>query len=387
MRRWSVAVLLLAACSGRDSAPAGDAIDRVGDAAAHGLLVTRRLSPEAKLCTRGAIACEVPDATSGGMVAPNGDALVRVVGGRSSLVVLVRAGHDSAVAFGREGAGPGEYRAPVEIDLDDAGNVHVFDLFTRRLLRFAPDGKPIREGIAQLPPAPHPAMSFVQGELWMPSSENPSAKGDTLPVFIYAATDSGAARKRHPIDLRLEAFGLGEFRPLVVTLAPMPQFAFGRDGRLLYAAGATAEITLFDAAGRLATRGGFRVEGRPVTEADLEVEITRRLRGLPPGQMREQMLQAMRQSASRHPGVTQLRVMADGEVWAREAPEAGTDSVAWLVYSASLGPQARVRMGVDDRPVGVHDGRVLLARSGADEESTGYWWMRLAPERATLRGS
>jgi hypothetical protein len=379
MRQWTVAVLLLAACSGRDTTPAGEALDHVGDAAAHGVLVTRRLSPEAKLCTRGAIACEVPDATSGGMVASNGDALVRVVGGRSSQVVLVRAGHDSAVAFGRDGAGPGEYRAPVEIGLDDAGNVHVFDLFTRRLLRFAPDGTPIREGIGQLPPAPHPAMSFVNGELWMPSAENPAAKGDTLPVFIYAFTDAGAARQRHAIDLRLSVFGVGEFRPLTVTLAPVPQFAFGRDGRLVYAEGATAEITLFDATGRLAARGGFRTQGRPVTEADLEVEIARRLRGLPPGQMREQMLQAMRESANRHPGVTQLRVMADGEVWAREAPEAGTDSVSWLVYSATLAPQARVRMGVDDIPVGVHGGRVLLSRSGEDEESTGYWWMRLAP--------
>lgn len=377
MRRWSMALLLISACSGRDAAPAGDAIDRVGDAAAYAALPTQRLAPEARLCSSGAQACDLPNATAGGMVAPNGDALVRVIGGRNSQVVLVRAGDDSAVAIGREGAGPGEYRAPVEIALDDAGTVHVFDIFTRRLLQFAPDGTPLRQGIAQLPPAPQPAMALVQGELWMPSAENPAAKGDTLPVFVYAATDSGAAIQRHALDLRLEAFGLAELRPLTVTLAPMPQFAFGRDGRLVYAPGATSELTLFDATGRLEARGGFRTEGRPVTEADLEVEIARRMRGLPPGQMREQMLQAMRQSASRHPGVTQLRVMADGGIWAREAPEAGTDSVAWLVYTAELAPQARVRMGVDDRPVGTHEGRVLVARSGDDEANTGYWWMRL----------
>lgn len=377
MRRWSMALLLISACSGRDAAPAGDAIDRVGDAAAYAALPTQRLAPEARLCSSGAQACELPNATAGGMVAPNGDALVRVAGGRSSQVVLVRAGDDSAVAIGREGAGPGEYRAAVEIALDDAGTVHVFDLFTRRLLQFAPDGTPLRQGIAQLPPAPHPLMRFVGGELWMLSAENATAKGDTLPSFVYALVGDAAAARRHAVDLQLASYGTAEFRPMGVTFGATPQLAFGRDGRLVYAPGATSELTLFDATGRLEARGGFRTEGRPVTEADLEVEIARRMRGLPPGQMREQMLQAMRQSASRHPGVTQLRVMTDGGIWAREAPEAGTDSVSWLVYTATLAPQARVRMGVDDRPVGTHEGRVLVARSGDDEASTGYWWMRL----------
>src|SRR5690606_12359685 len=121
---------------------------------------------------------------------------------------------------------------------------------------------------------------------------------------------------------------------------------------------------------------GFRAEGRAVTEADVEAAIARQMRALPAEPMRDQIIQRMRESATRHPGVTQLLVMADGAVWAREAPEAGTDSVAWLVYTAELAPQARVRMGVDDRPVGEHQGRVLVARSGDDEASTGYWWMR-----------
>lgn len=376
MRPWIVGAVLLGACGGGTASSAGSAVDRVGDAAAYAALTTQLLEPETRLCRSGAQSCEVPSG-SGGIVAPNGDALVRVVGGRSSQVVLVRAGTDSAVAFGREGAGPGEYRAPVEIELDSAGQVHVFDLFTRRLLRFAPDGRPAASGVAQLPPAPQPAMRLIGDELWMLSSDNPAAKGDTLPVFVYAVGTEAAATQRHALDLRLEAYGLGEFRPMTLTLGAVPQFAFGRDGRVVYASATTAELMLFDAAGRLAARGGFRREGRPVTEADVEAAIARQMRGLPPGQMRDQILQRMRESADRHPGVTQLMVMADGAVWAREAPEAETDSVAWLVYAADLTPVARVRMAADDRPVGTHAGRVLLARSGDDEQSTGYWWARL----------
>ncbi len=378
MRVWRVGVLVVlvaqSACSGAGDAAADGVMDHVGDADDYAALATQTLQPEGPLCVRGAQACEVPP-SAGGVVTPEGDALVRVVGGRAGQVVLVRAGSDSAVAFGREGAGPGEYRAPVEIDLDSAGNVHVFDLFTRRLLRFAPDGTPAATGVAQLPPAPHPVMRFVGGEMWMLSAENPGAKGDTLPTFVYALTDAAAAQ-RHAVDLRLESYGLAEFRPMGVTFGATPQLAFGRDGRLVYTAAATAELAVYAATGRLAARGGFRREGRPVTEADVEAAVARQMRALPPGQMRDQIVERMRQSAPRHPGVTQLVVMADGGVWAREAPDADTDSVAWLVYSAELEPQARVRMGVDDRPVGVHSGRVLVARSGDEEASTGYWWMR-----------
>lgn len=378
MRVWRVGVLVVllaqSACSGSGDATADGVMDHVGDADDYAALTTQTLQPDGPLCVRGAQACEVPP-SAGGVVTPAGDALVRVVGGRAGQVVLVRAGSDSALPFGREGAGPGEYRAPVEIDLDSAGNVHVFDLFTRRLLRFAPDGTPAATGVTQLPPAPHPVMRFVGGEMWMLSAENPGAKGDTLPTFVYALTDAAAAQ-RHAVDLRLESYGLAEFRPMGITFGATPQLAFGRDGRLVYTAAVTAELAVYDATGRLAARGGFRREGRPVTEADVEAAVARQMRALPPGQMRDQIVERMRQSATRHPGVTQLVVMADGGVWAREAPEADTDSVAWLVYSAELEPQARVRMGVDDRPVGVHNGRVLVARSGDEEASTGYWWMR-----------
>lgn len=377
MRVWglAVSVLMTVACGGSGDASPEGVMDHVGDAAASLALQAQSLQPERPLCAHGAQTCEVPP-TSGGVVAPNGDALVRAVGGRSSQVILVRSGSDSAVAFGREGAGPGEYRAPVEIDLDSAGNVHVFDLFTRRLLRFAPDGTPAATGVAQLPPAPHPVMRFVGGAMWMLSAENPTAQGDTLPSFVYALVGDTAAARRHAVELQLASYGTAEFRPMGATFNATPQLAFGRDGRLVYAPATTAELAMYDATGRLVARGGFRTEGRAVTEEDVEAAVARQARNLPPGQMRDQILQRMRDAAPRHPGVTRLVVMADGTVWAREAPDAGSDSVAWLVYTAELAPQARVRMGVDDQPVGVHDGLVLVARSGEDEASTGYWWMR-----------
>lgn len=380
MRPWMLPLTLLplvVACGRRDGATDEGVSDRVGDAQAYATLPPRTLEPDAPLCRRGAVVCDVPMG-AGGVVTADGDALVRVVGGRASLVALVPTGQDSAVIVGREGAGPGEYRAPVEIDVDDADNVYVFDLFTRRLLQFGADGSPRTEGVAQLPPAPQPVMRFVRGALLMVAADDPAADGDTLPQFVFALVEGAASTRRHALDLRLPSYGTGEFITMPRTFEALPQFAFGRDGRLVFATGATAELTLFDSTGTVVAHGGYRTLGRPVSSADVEAAITARIRRNPAmGAMRDQIAEQMRQAAERHPGVTQLLVMADGGVWAREAPEAGTDSVAWLVYSPVLAPRFRVRVGVEDQPVGVHAGRILIARSGDDESSTGYWWMRL----------
>ncbi len=370
-----VLALLTAGCSGNDAASRSALVERVGDAAAHAALASQQLVPDAHLCARGAQPCEVP-AISGGVVAPNGDALVRVVGGRSSQVVLVRAGVDSALAFGGEGAGPGEYRAPMEIDVDAQGNVYVLDMFTRRALRFGPDAVPAAQSVVELPPAPLPTMRFVDGVLTMLSSDDPTAAGDTLPIFIYKVQESGPAERGAAMDLQLRAFGLGQFQPMGSPLQAQQQFAIGRDGSVAFSTGETGLIRLFAPSGAEVVRGGFDVRGRETTQADIDAAIAASMRGLPPA-MREQALQRMGTGASRFPGLTQLLMMADGEIWAREAPEAEADSVSWLVYSAALEPKARVRMAVDDRPVGVAGGRVLLARSGDDEASTGYWWMRM----------
>ncbi len=371
MRRILPAALAVLACA-RADAPSRATYDRVGDAAARDALPVTVLEADAPLCRRGAVSCDVP-AGGGGVVAANGDALVRAVGGRSAQVVLVRAGADSAIAIGREGAGPGEYRAPVEIDLDDRGQVYVFDLFTRRIVRFAADGSPAGLAVVELPPAPQPAMRFVNGTMTMLSAEDATAKGDTLPVYFYTVPESGPAQRGPSLALRLQAYGLAAMQPGRGPLQANPQFAIGRDGSVAYTEAETAVIRLFAPTGEELARGGFDVRGRPTTQADIDAATERMTRGLSPS-MRAQLLQQVHTAADRFPALTSLLMMADGEVWARESPEA--DSVTWLVFSPVLEPRARLRMAADDRPVGTAEGRVLVARAGEDEASTGYWWMR-----------
>lgn len=373
MRRLILGCIAFLAC-GRADAPSRAVYDRVGDAAARDALPLVTLEAEGRLCSRGAVSCDVP-AGGGGVVTVNGDALVRAVGGRSSQVVLVRAGEDSAIAIGREGAGPGEYRAPVEIDLDDAGNAYVFDLFSRRIVTFAPDGSPAGLHVAELPPAPQPAMRFVNGTMTMLSAEDANAKGDTLPIYIYTIAQSGPAQRGAALGLRLKSYGLAALQPGRGPLQANPQFAIGRDGSVAYTEAETALIRLFAPSGEEVARGGFDVRGRPSTQADIDAATERMTRGLPPA-MRAQAMQQVSSAADRFPALTQLLMMADGALWAKESPEADTDSVTWLVFSPVLEPRHRLRLAADDRPVGVAAGRVLVARSGVDEASTGYWWMR-----------
>jgi hypothetical protein len=373
MRRLILLSLAIVGC-GRADAPSRATYDRVGDAAAREALPLVQFEADASLCSRGAVTCDLP-AGGGGVVAANGDVLVRAVGGRSSQVVLVRAGTDSAIAIGREGAGPGEYRAPVEIDLDDAGNAYVFDLFSRRIVKFAPDGSPAGQSVAELPPAPQPAMRFVNGTMTMLSAEDPTAKGDTLPIFFYEVQASGPAKRGTQLALRLKSYGLAALQPGRGPLQPQPQFAIGRDGSVAYTEGETAVIRLFAASGEELVRGGFDIRGREATQADIDAATERMTRGLSPA-MRAQLMQQVSTAADRFPALTQLLAMADGEIWAKESPEADTDSVTWLVFSPVLEPRHRLRLAADDRPVGTASGRLLLARAGDDEASTGYWWMR-----------
>ena len=92
--------------------------------------------------------------------------------------------------------------------------------------------------------------------------------------------------------------------------------------------------------------------------------------------MREAYEREYDRAASRHPAVTRLVAMSSEETWVRQAPDATNDSVAWLILDRNLLPVGRVRTGVRDEPIGLHAGRYLIARSGDDEATTGYWWMR-----------
>lgn len=368
----------LLGCGETDRASAGSTI-YIGSAEQYEALPMRALSADAPLCASSAETCLVPPRGSGA-VSEYGDVVVLVAGGRRPLVALVRRGVAAATILGRDGGGPGEYQIPGLLGFAPNGDVLVFDLLSRRRVQFAPDGTPRGTGTVTLPPAPvqsASAFAFVGGELRMLAGDRADAKGDTLPVHVFAL-DSGAAAARllRTLDLRLPAYGLGAFFAMPPLFTPTVDAVQREDGRVLFSRGERLELEVFDSAGRHEMRVGYAIVGRPVTAEDVEAERQRRLRGAPSAQFRAMMEGQMKAAAARHPAVTRLVAMGRQETWIRRTPDAASDSVEWLILDRDLAPVARVVTGAQDDPIGVYDGRYLLARAGDDEATTGYWWMR-----------
>lgn len=372
LRLSCAASLLVAACVSSD-VPRTKAQIAIRDAAAFEALPSLAFFPDRPLCA-DPVACLTP-VRPYAVVSANGDVVLLTASGRGAEVGRVHAGTDSAVRVGREGSGPGEYRIPGLLGLSNSGDALVFDIVARRTLRFASDGTVLSTALVTLPPAPLGGFGFVDGELRILSTDVPKAAGDSLPVYVFAL-DSGAsaARRRNAIELRQPAYGLMELRAPPQLFTPAAFFALREDGVVAFVDGAKMSLALFDAAGALVRQIGFDLEPRTPSESDIAEARALRLRGFPPGRMREAAERALTQSTqSRMPLVTGIVAMHDGELWLRGAPNARGTTVEWLVCAPNGEPLRRVTAPVDDAVLGKHGARYLVSRT--DEEGSRYWWM------------
>lgn len=369
-----VAAVLVGACGVADAPETARQID-IRDAVALRALPSATLHPDAPLCADDRH-CPVP-AQPAAVVGDDGEVVFLMASGRRAEVGRVRAGGDSASRIGREGSGPGEYLIPALLGLSSTGEALVFDIASRRTLRFARDGAVISTALVTLPPAPLGGFGFVDRELRILSTDAPKVAGDSLPVHVFAVDSGGsAARRLITIDLRQPAHGLRELRPPPGLFAPADLFALRVDGVVAFAHGAQMALTLFDSAGRFVRQSAFSLEPRGPNAAEVTEARSLRLRGFPPGPMRDAAERQMTQSAAaRMPLVTRLVAMRDGEMWMRGTPSAEDETVEWIVFARDGEPLRRVSTSVDDSVLGKHGKRYLVAR--AEPEGSRYWWMTL----------
>lgn len=361
------------ACAERPATTLGVIDERPAEA--FDALPRASLVPEKPLCGDDPLAC-LPTANPFGVVGAFGDAIVALASGRRAEIARVNAGTDSAFILGREGSGPGEYRLPGLLGVAPDGDALVFDLLSRRVLRYARDGATRATSQVTLPPAPLGGFGFVAGGVRILASELPPTPGDSMTVHVFAMDSGVPARPLHALPFRAPSFGMGEFRVVPPAMAPRDWFALLENGSVAFSDGATFGLSLFDPAGALVRRVSFALPPRAPTEQEITGSLEQSVRGIPDARARAAITEQMRREiASQVPAATGLVAMHDGELWLRGAPHASGDLVDWLVLSAAAEPQHRLTLPVDDVVLGKHGARYLIAR--AEEDGSRFWWMTL----------
>jgi hypothetical protein len=251
-------------------------------------------------------------------------------------------------------------------------------LMASRVVRFAPDGSGKGEANRGLPPAPLIGFGVVRGEVWMLSTDRPKTSGDSLPVDVVSLGNNDiAAQKLHRLALRQPAYAMDAIRTPPPLFGPVASFGFFADGGVAFTNSRALVVDLFDAEGGLAKRVGFDVTPRAVTEADAAARRAQNLRGVSDARMRESMERMMSNVSARHPAITRLITLSNGEVWVRETPREAADSVSWISFSRDGAPLRRVWTGADDAVLEWAADRYLIARLGGSDATDGYWWATL----------
>lgn len=312
-----------------------------------------------------------------GAVGPMGAvAFWGVDGKRTQLYRVDTAG--TVTRLGRLGGGPGEYRFGGAMGFDGRGNLALADLPQRRLTTFGADGAVV--ATQELPfPVGLFHIEFASGAPVAIATDLPRNKGDSAAVHEYVLD----VMRKQPVRRRTLAFkrpsyAVSDLRPVPPAFSAHDHFGHLADGTLLHTSGREFVIDEYDAHGVITRRFGFEVNGRVVTDGELEASRRRALARVGDPRMRAAMQASMRESgrAARHPAITRLVVLGSMGLAIRQAPRVEGDSVTWVVYRGPALPTGRLVLGVDDRILGAFDGRLLVAFD-REEAGSGLHWGRL----------
>jgi hypothetical protein len=366
-------LVAIQACSTRDAAPPPNA--SILSATDYASLPTLTLEDAGAACAGAEDQCLT---TGSDLAAVDADGAIAFMGpgGRSPQLFLVRAADRLPVALGRAGAGPGEYRLVMSLGFGPNGEVRLYDGMQRRVVHYGSDGTTLLTSNVPVPDGLFDG-DFVGGALRFLGTEPASTPGDSMPVWFYSgAPDASSATPLHRTGVKQPSYGMGDFRRMPAPFVPLARFAIDRDGGLLHAGGASFVVDRYDSLGVLRARSGFDLPPRAVTDVELAAEKERRSRNLP-ASMLAMIEENFRGAGMQHPAITGIRTLEDGSVWVRESPHAAGDSVSWVVYPDGTTPLGRLVLEADDRILGAHGGRILVARGGGAGAGSELRWVRV----------
>lgn len=365
------AIGLAAACAAAMSCAGGpgEALNEVptllADATAYDQVVVATLQRATTPC-ENPIACAV---TARVVAATDSSGRIAYLGldGKRPQVYLLEPGVGSPIATGRRGSGPGEYRGVYRVGLAPTGDVIVFDLLSRRFVRFGRSGRSGRDTTtAQLPmPATFLEAGIAEGSAFVLATDVVRQAGDSSAVILFRL-EPGANKPTEVarLTLRQPSWRVEDMRPITSALDPRDVWALAPDGSVLHSSGSRFSISRFSKNGEETLRFGFDVEARAVGATDVAEASASAVRGISDPSMRAAAsAQAGASDVRRVPAISALVAASDGTTWVREWPRASLDSVSWIRFAADGAPMQRVVLGADDGIIDSFGSRVLFTQS------------------------
>lgn len=328
---------------------------------------------------------------------------VLVVDGTELEVSLVNFSTGARQAVGRQGAGPGEYRAPAGLFRLTGDTIWLVDAGQQRLVSFNPDLTPgttvplMFFDQSSMTAISVPFLSDRQGHLYASAMPVQIGRGgggaqvsipDSVAVVRMDPRDANArtelARVRFPTSGKPEVQQLSQTSikmtmayPGLVASDPWTVFP---DGRIAIVRGATYAVEFITPSGKASAPVRVAWEPIKVTEADRKAEMDEAQKQLreqsktmqkmmPPNiQMQFELLPPAEWPAT-YPAVAALGLLPapDGRLWVKRATPIRVGREQWDVLDASGKVVARWRLPAKTTIVAVGDGVVYAVRTDEDD--------------------
>lgn len=323
---------------------------------------------------------------------------VIVVDGMEGELSVVNFAAGERTPLGRQGSGPGEYRAPAAVFRVRGDTLWVMDPAQQRIAAFLPDLKagvpfPLQLFDTQTRTAMMAPFQVDEAGRMYASALPVGAGGPNMQipdsVDVMRFDPRGTAARTPVTRVRFPTSGTPEMRvegqvirytmafPGLVTADSWTVFP---DGRIAVVHGATYTVEFIAADGGRITSRPIAYERIPVTRQDQEAEMAEAKRvlaeqmkaaqrSMPPGMTLDINMTPPESWPSHYPAISPLQVHAapDGMLWVRRATPARVDREQWDVVDASGTLVARWRLPVRTRLVGVGAGAAYTVRLDEDD--------------------
>lgn len=289
-------------------------------------------------------------------------------------------------SVGREGDGPGEFRALGRILRLAGDTLVVYDSNLRRLSWFSPEGRFLRSasvgGDAAIIPLVTGAFDDNSllahaGVVFRPGANPTGVSRDSTRYFRVAS--DGALSDTLGSFLTPERYVGGDERMFYVTALPFgltPTAATAGNG-FFYGTGRDPEVGVYDEAGRLTRLVRWREPGRPVTTQDVDAEKAHQLAEASDANWRRRVeaMFAHLPIPETIPFYSSLVVDAGGDLWVGGFVAPDDSSRTWRIFD----PEGRL-VGRASTPAGLQVTQI------GDDFVLGVWSDGMDVEHVRLLG-